>query len=42
MDLASQALRTIAIGFKPLSTETIFLSEHEAEKTNFYWFTRND
>ena len=31
-DLASQALRTIAIGFKPLSPGTILLDEAEAER----------
>ncbi|MFL6562844.1 MAG: cation-translocating P-type ATPase, partial [Bacillus sp. (in: firmicutes)] len=30
--LASQALRTIAIAFKPIQANTIILSEHEAEK----------
>jgi P-type Ca2+ transporter type 2C len=30
--LASQALRTIAIAFKPISTNTVILSEQEAEK----------
>ncbi|KKK39622.1 ATPase [Mesobacillus campisalis] len=30
--LAADALRTIAIGFKPLSSATVILSEHEAEK----------
>lgn len=30
--LASQALRTIAIAYKPVSANTIILSEHEAEK----------
>ena len=32
MDLASQALRTIAIGFKEISSKTIVLDEKEAEK----------
>ncbi|NMD69446.1 calcium-translocating P-type ATPase, SERCA-type [Bacillus sp. DNRA2] len=31
-ELASQALRTIAIGFKPLQTNTLILHETEAEK----------
>ncbi|MFB5194115.1 calcium-translocating P-type ATPase, SERCA-type [Neobacillus sp. KR4-4] len=30
--LASQALRTIAIAFKPIQANTVILSEHEAEK----------
>jgi Ca2+-transporting ATPase len=30
--LSSQALRTIAIAFKPIQANTIILSEHEAEK----------
>ena len=31
-DLASQALRTIAIAFKPVPANTIILNEQEAEK----------
>ena len=31
-DLASQALRTIAIGFKEISSQTLILNEKEAEK----------
>ncbi len=41
--LASKALRTIAIAFKPVPTNTIILSEQEAEKKlNFYWCSRDD